>query len=414
MSDFNDLHSANQKAAWLIYSSLVGFLIVFRMSQAYTRFWAGCAAVHRMRVDWFMSCALLMAYCRTSTASHHRVRTFQGKLIRLCSLMHAAALAELEQINVHEVESFEQIHAFQFELLDPAGFDEETLRSLKISHQKVELCFAWFMMLMVQSHDEGVCKPPAPVLSQAMQMACKGMDAFEDALRITCIPFPFPYVQSCDLLILLHCLMTPVVMVSWCELPFFAGVLTFLQVFCIQALDNIALEIEDPFGQDVNDLDCSEMQRQMNNHLVLLLRGKVKPLPELVEGAFTDFEDAWLPSRQTVHDIFMGVEGEWVESERASLSFEKGHMRRRQHGTQRRSKPPPMDDLAEREQTGSSGRGQDTIDDGPFVFPCLICSTTISSHAQERVMPEAGGPADGEEVNMGNRDLFSDFGGSHS
>merc|ERR1719336_3435812 len=117
------------------------------------------------------------------------------------------------------------------------------------------------------------------------------------------------------MLILLHCLMTPVVQIAWGKHLVWNGILTFLQVFCIQALDHIALEIEDPFGQDANDLDCSEMQRQMNNHLVLLLRGKGLPLPSLVLGAFTDFEDACLPSRQTVHDIFMGVEGEWVESE---------------------------------------------------------------------------------------------------
>jgi len=343
-----------------------------------------------------------MAYCRTSSADQGRVRNFQGKLIRLLSLMHAVALAELEQINVHEVE-FEQIAAFQFELLDPAGFDEETLRSLKLSHKKVELCFAWVMMLMVQSADEGVCQPPPPVLSQAIQMACKGMDAFEDALRITCLPFPFPYVQTCDMVILVHCLMTPVVQIAWGDFPVWNGILTFLQ-----ALDHIALEIEDPFGQDANDLDCSEMQRQMNNHLVLLLRNKSLPLPDLVLGAFTDFEDACLPSRQTVHDIFMGVEGEWVESERAHLTFKKGHLRKRQHGAQRRKAPPPVDDVPTREQTGSS-RGQDRIESEIPAFPCLICSTTVSTRPQGRLEPESEGHANGEVV--GDRDLFSDFGG---
>lgn len=407
-SDFNDFHVTTDKGAWLIYSGLVGFLIVFRMSQAYTRFWQGCAAVHRMRVDWFMAACVLMAYCRASKANPHAVRNFQGKLVRLMSMIHATALAELEQLNVNEVEH-EQIAAFQFELLDPAGFDEETLRSVKMSHRKVELIFAWIVMLVVQISEEGVCAPPTPVLSQVFQMLCKGMDAFEDALRITCIPFPFPYLQTCDMVILLHCLMTPVVMVSWCDHPFWAGLLTFLQVFTIQAMDYIALEIEDPFGQDVNDLDGYEMQRQMNNHLVLLLRGKVAPLPDLILGAFDDFEDACLPSRQTVHDVLNGVEGEWVESERANMSFDKGHLRKRQHGTQRRLSPQLSDATFNRENSQLSGRTQDAFECDPSFFPCMLCSTFGSLRPRDRLVPsEAEGSSNGDRV--GDRDLFSEYG----
>mmetsp|Transcript_134922 Transcript_134922/g.269221 ORF Transcript_134922/g.269221 Transcript_134922/m.269221 type:complete len:468 (-) Transcript_134922:182-1585(-) len=401
MSNYHDLHVTTNKAAWLIYSGLVGFLIVFRMNQAYQRFWEGCAAVHRMRVDWFMASCLLMAYCRTSKANPSSVRNFQLKLIRLVSLIHAAALAELEQITVHEV-PYENVAAYQFELLDPAGFDNDTLKSLKVSHRKVELLFAWIMMMTVQSADEGVMEPPPPVLSQAMQLLCKGMDSFHDALRITCIPFPFPYVQSCDMLILLHCLMTPVVMVSWCESPVWAGVLTFLQVFCIQALDKISLEIEDPFGQDPNDLDCFEMQRQMNNHLVLLLRGKAAPLPELTLGSFTDFEDASLPTRQTVHGILTGIEGKWVESDRASITFEKGKMRGtlKGHGT-RRAISHTFEEPIHREQT------KDSMESEHPLFPCVVCMDPRCHGKPSEKIQRARGPANSEVV--GDRDLFADF-----
>jgi len=316
------------KAAWTTFSSLVGFLIVFRTSIAYGRFWAGCSATHGMRQSWFSASTLLMAYVRTSKASQDDCIKLQGKLVRLFSMMHAAALAELEQVNVSGVEP-EKIAAFQFEVLDPAGFDDETLSHLKKSCSKVELCFVWLMHLCVDAMDAKVISPPPPVWSQALQLLCKGMDAFHNALRITYIPFPFPYVQTCDLLIIIHALLTPVVIMEWVTEPIWAGVLTFLQVFTLQALDHIAKEIENPFGQDANDLDGEEMQRQMNNHLVLLMQGKTRTLPRLTPLSFVNFEDARLPSRQSMMNVFSAVGGDVAESERAGVSFSKGQLRQR-------------------------------------------------------------------------------------
>merc|ERR1719321_1850047 len=54
--------------AWSGFSFLVGFLVVFRTSQAYSRFWDGCTSLHRMRAEWFDACAALIAFCTHSTA----------------------------------------------------------------------------------------------------------------------------------------------------------------------------------------------------------------------------------------------------------------------------------------------------------------------------------------------------------
>jgi len=328
LEDLHNVGITTNKAAWTIFSGLVGFLIVFRTSDAYGRFWAGSSATHGMRQNWFSASTVLIAYVRISKAPQDRRILLQGKLVRLFSMMHAAALAELEQINVSGVERA-NIAAFQFEVMDPAGFDEETLTSIKSCPSKVELCFIWLMYICVQAINDKVISPPPPVWSQAMQLMFKGMDSFQTALRITYIPFPFPYLQTCDLLLMLHLVLTPVVIVDWVTFPIWAGILTFLQVFTVQALDWIAKEIENPFGDDANDLDGSEMQRQMNNHLILLMQGQTRKLPKLTPLAFVNFEDARLPSRQTLINVFSGVSGDVAESDRAGISFSKGELRER-------------------------------------------------------------------------------------
>merc|ERR1719487_2093080 len=89
--------------AWTGFSFLVGFLIVFRTSQAYNRFWDGCTATHQMRAEWWDACASLIAFCRHAEVSERSKKElqlrFKHMLVRLFSMLHAACLAELEEIN---------------------------------------------------------------------------------------------------------------------------------------------------------------------------------------------------------------------------------------------------------------------------------------------------------------------------
>merc|ERR1719316_356915 len=50
-------------------------------------------------------------------------------------------------------------------------------------------------------------------------------------------------------------------------------VFAFISVFSLCALNLIAQEIENPFGDDENDLRCDEAQCHMNEALLLLLSG---------------------------------------------------------------------------------------------------------------------------------------------
>jgi len=318
----SDLVIMTDNAAWTAFSALLGFLVVFRTSQAYTRFWAGCSATHSMRMEWFNACVMFLAYCRISKAPVEKVKNFQGKLLRLFSIMHAAALAELEEINVHVLDP-KDINAFQYEVLDPAGFDEPSLKAIKGSTSKVELIFAWLQMLIVESAEQEIIKVPPPVLGTALRLISEGLNAFNDALRITYIPFPFPYAQTCDCLLVLHWIMTPIVVQAWVTLPAWAGVLTFMQVFIVQALNSIAAEIENPFGSDANDLDSGDMQKEINVHLAMLVSKSMVELPKLNVNAIRDFDDEFLPARQSLLGCLKNVDGELAESGRNGQDYSK-------------------------------------------------------------------------------------------
>lgn len=288
-------------AAWGGFSFLVGFLIVFRTSQSYNRFWEGCQSTHHMRAEWFDGCSSLIAFCKHSKAAREKVSHFQNTLVRLFSMLHAAALAEIEDCAGDEVSDYE---AFNFALLDAEGIDEKSLLIIKASTAKVELIFQWIQQLVVENIDTGVLSIPPPILSRSFQEIANGMVAFHDAMKISYIPFPFPYAQTCDFLLLLHWIIVPFVVSQWVTEPGWAAVFSFIQVFILWALNFIAVELENPFGLDANDIDGWHMQEEMNEHLLLLMSPTTKATPTL-SAKCKDLSDMeyWMgkDSRDTVN-----------------------------------------------------------------------------------------------------------------
>jgi len=267
-------------AAWSGFSFLVGFLVIFRTSEAYSRFWDGCTATHQMRAEWIDAATAIMSFCQHSVAPQEQIVRFKHVTVRLFSLLHAMALGEIE-----ECEDLEQVMAYNLELIDPCGLDKESWRTLQQCHNKVTLVFTWLQTVIVENIKTGVLSIPPPILSRVFQELANGMVALHEARKITNVPFPFPYAQTCDALLFLHWIITPVVTAQWAANATWAAVFSFIQVFILWALNNIAVEIEHPFGDDANDLDACEMQLDMNMSLLLVLHPAATRAPMLSQEA---------------------------------------------------------------------------------------------------------------------------------
>eukprot|EP00418_Pyrodinium_bahamense_P062211 CAMPEP_0179078698 /NCGR_PEP_ID=MMETSP0796-20121207/35262_1 /TAXON_ID=73915 /ORGANISM="Pyrodinium bahamense, Strain pbaha01" /LENGTH=451 /DNA_ID=CAMNT_0020776013 /DNA_START=29 /DNA_END=1380 /DNA_ORIENTATION=+ len=305
-------------ACWSGFTFLVGFLIVFRTSQAYNRFWDGCTSSHRMRAEWFDACSALCAFCKYARADSEAVLRFQHVLVRLFSMLHAVALADTEDCQSGGID---EVRAFRYELVDVMGLDTDSLNAITQSDAKVELVFQWIQQLIVENIDNGVLHIPPPILSRAFQEIANGMVAFHDAIKISTIPFPFPYAQTCECLLIMHWLVAPVVISQWVSTPWWGAIFSFLQVFVYWSLNSIAVELENPFGRDANDIDARKMQEEMNRHLLLLLDPRTKKTPSLVGGiarCLGSEETCWevtATGQQSLYEIWPQIKAESLRSD---------------------------------------------------------------------------------------------------
>jgi len=204
---------------------------------------------------------------------------FQNLLIRLFSMLHAAALCDIEDSDFRC--GMDKPRDFDLELIDAESFDAASLHTIAGCDAKVELIFQWIQQLVVKNMKTEVLTVPPPILSRSFQELATGMVHFHDAVKLAFVPFPFPYVQTCDCLLAMHWLMVPFVVCQWVTRPWWAGFFCFLQVFTLWVLNLIACELENPFGQDANDVDAIFMQRGFNNNLRLLMKIETWPVPHL-------------------------------------------------------------------------------------------------------------------------------------
>lgn len=394
--------------AWSGFNFALGFLIVFRTSQGYARFWDGCTFIHQMRAEWFDAASSACAFCKHSQADPEAILVFKNILVRLFSMLHAAALGEVEA-----ADGDSSTAAFDFELLDPQGLDDESLATLKSSDSKVELLFTWIMQLVVEQIETGVQSIPAPILSRFFQEAANGMVAFHEACKIAHIPFPFPYAQTCDLLLILHWLAVPVVVAQWVPDPAFAGFIAALPVFTMWSLNLIAVEIEGPFGRDKNDIDGSAIQVIMNRDLTMLMRETTSRTPSLSETAIPigksvknksgralgsmSLNDAWKPIVCCVEEECIIIDEEVPTALGVRGAQEREERARRQSTYLTESSHSSRTDASDSQKSGkrtrchakddhlSVCRNQPSTSDGPGnCFPNNLSPTSRSSLSESQ------------------------------
>lgn len=251
-----------------VYNFVLGFLVVFRSQQAYSRFWEGATIVQQVRGEWFNAVSSCVAFCTNEPARAEDVRSFQHLLVRLASLLYCASL---QQIAVLEDEAFEVMN------LD--GISEESLHYLSNAPEKTLVILQWMQRLVVANCANGVISAPPPVVSRIYQELSRGIVNIVNAQKITDIVFPFPYAQMVSVMLIISTLATPIVMATIMEELGWCCFLTFISVFSYWCINYIAAEIEMPFGEDANDLPIARLQISMNNILKMLLDEECQKAP---------------------------------------------------------------------------------------------------------------------------------------
>merc|ERR1712228_323382 len=86
------------------------------------------------------------------------------------------------------------------------------------------------------------------------------------------------------------------------ENKFWGAFLTFLPIFGMFSLNRVAIELENPFGDDPNDLPLAHFQDEMNDALLLLLVDGADIIPQCnMHRCVVDFQALKTSARPATH-----------------------------------------------------------------------------------------------------------------
>ena len=251
------LHEFGISLSWpavseVVPSIVLGLLLVFRTNTAYERFWEG-------RKAWGTLVNTVRNIARQiwGAIAENKPEDRKAKIEALRLLVAFAVSVKLhlrsEPLN-SELEAM--MSAERYQILQ------------KMNHPPLEIAF-WISDYLQLQHERNCLN------THQLTALLKLLDLMVDVLgiceRILKTPIPLGYSIHLKQLVLLYCLSLPFSMVS--ELHWVTGFIVGLISFAVFGIEEIGIEIENPFGHDDNDLPldtiCTTMQRNIEDLITL-------------------------------------------------------------------------------------------------------------------------------------------------
>lgn len=226
----------------------LGFLLVFRSNLSYGRYWEGrghlgngmrrCRDIGRQ--------ANTMLYRHSATVDKIKRYLYAYMALLRNHLRKQTSKADLDAIN-EEVDSTQILTDKEIEILDNVKRQPLwIIQQLTLAIRETEAQGITKQQIMAMDHNIGEL-----------------ITAFNGADKVRNVPLPFPYAQLLVILLSIYCFTMPFVFVGYYHsiVPqLFCCTMITLIFFGINA---VGVEIEDPFGDDANDLPVDGMVKKL-------------------------------------------------------------------------------------------------------------------------------------------------------
>lgn len=154
---------------------------------------------------------------------------------------------------------------------------EQEVAALENAHDKVNLIALWIIQGTVLEVRAKSLDTPPPIVTRILQELSNGMLGFNQAHKVATVPFPFPFAQMVQILLLILFVSLPFYLDMFTQNLVFTPLISFVIPIAYNGLNSIAIELEEPFGTDWNDVDIEVRHEYFLSRMVDCLRQPSSP-----------------------------------------------------------------------------------------------------------------------------------------
>ncbi len=238
--------------ASLIPNIVLGLLLVFRTNTAYERFWEG-------RKCWGTLVNTVRNLARQIWIAI-AAATPTDRAEKIAALRMLVAFCVATKLHLRQEPINDELQS----LLSPAHY----LTLKRMNHPPLEIAF-WIGDYLQRRYAQNQLN--AYQLSAMHKLLDTMVDMLGGCERILKTPMPIAYAIHLKQLLLLYCLSLPFQVVE--SMGWWTGPVVALISFTLFGIEEIGIEIENPFGHDPNDLPldtiCATMLRNIDDLITL-------------------------------------------------------------------------------------------------------------------------------------------------
>jgi len=231
----------------IVPSIVLGLLLVFRTNTAYERFWEG-------RRLWGMLTSDIRNLAWQIWVVVNEIEP-EDRVKKIAALRLVAAFAVASKLYLRS----EPVNSELEELVSPSQY----LQLKNIDNPPLEI--AHWIGSYIQKQYNRNCITNAPQVAAMLTLTRNLMDSLGNCERILRAPLPLAYAIHLKQLILIYCVLLPFQLVK--DAGLWTGALVALISFTLFGIEEIGIEIENPFGYDANDLPLDAICNQIKGNV---------------------------------------------------------------------------------------------------------------------------------------------------
>lgn len=236
----------------------VAILLVFRTGYAYGRFMEGRGHVGSMVFNVRDLARKMVTFVNGDDPQTNFDKQNTVRLLRAFTVANRLSCRAEEQTGFTELESFLT--------------SSEAARLKEIKKNYPVQILQWVGKSLTKFKDKQMF---GRALDSMEEQVGELMGAWMGMQKLATTPFPFPYAQMCTFFLYLWCYTCPIAMAisdKW-----YGAVVASVIAFALFGINCIALELEDPFGTETNDLELEFFESACEGACKALLPPRLSP-----------------------------------------------------------------------------------------------------------------------------------------